>query len=51
LPPKAVAKRLIHALESRHPKARYPVTTPTYLLGALRRALPTRVLDMILQRL
>jgi len=51
LPPEAVTKRLIHALEARRPRARYPVTTPTYLLGALRRVLPTRVLDMILQRL
>ncbi|MFO8232406.1 MAG: SDR family oxidoreductase [Longimonas sp.] len=51
LPPDAVTKRLIHALESRRPRARYPVTTPTYLLGGLRRILPTRVLDMILQRL
>lgn len=51
LPPDAVTKRLIHALESRRPRARYPVTTPTYLLGGLRRVLPTRMLDMILQRL
>lgn len=51
LPPDAVTKRLIHALESRRPRARYAVTTPTYLLGGLRRILPTRLLDMILQRL
>lgn len=51
LPPEAVTKRLIHALDSRRPRARYPVTTPTYLLGGLRRVLTTRVLDMILQRL
>ena len=51
LPPEAVIRRLIHALESPRPRARYAVTTPTYLLGALRRVLPTRVLDMILQRL
>lgn len=51
LPPDAVTKRLIHALESRRPRARYPVTTPTYLLAALRRMLPTRLLDMVLQRL
>jgi NAD(P)-dependent dehydrogenase (short-subunit alcohol dehydrogenase family) len=51
LPPEAVTKRLIHALESRRPKPRYAVTTPTYLLGGLRRILPTRALDMILQRL
>ena len=51
LPPDAVTRRLIHALEARRPRARYSVTTPTYLLGALRRVLPTRALDMILQRL
>lgn len=51
LPPDAVTKRLIHALESRRPHARYAVTTPTYLLGGLRWILPTRLLDMILQRL
>lgn len=51
LPPDAVTKRLIHALEARRPRARYPVTTPTYLLAALRRVLPTRLLDMVLQRL
>lgn len=51
LPPGAVTKRLIHALEARRPRPRYPVTTPTYLLTGLRRVLPTRVLDMILHRL
>jgi NAD(P)-dependent dehydrogenase (short-subunit alcohol dehydrogenase family) len=51
LPPDAVTKRLIHALESPRPRPRYYVTTPTYLLGGLRRILPTRMLDMILRRL
>jgi NAD(P)-dependent dehydrogenase (short-subunit alcohol dehydrogenase family) len=32
LPPEAVLKRVVHALESRRPKIRYPVTTPTYLI-------------------
>lgn len=50
LPPEAVLKKLIHALESPHPKARYPVTFPTYLFATLRRLLPTRVLDSILLR-
>lgn len=48
LGPEAVYKALKHALESRRPKARYYVTTPTYLLGFLRRILPTRWLDRIL---
>ncbi len=50
LPPEAVLKRLIHALESPRPRARYPVTAPTYLFAALRRLLPTRLLDAILRR-
>jgi NAD(P)-dependent dehydrogenase (short-subunit alcohol dehydrogenase family) len=48
LPPQAVLKRVIHALESPHPKARYYVTFPTYLFGYLRRILPTRMLDQLL---
>jgi NAD(P)-dependent dehydrogenase (short-subunit alcohol dehydrogenase family) len=50
LPPDAVVKKLIHALESRSPRPRYYVTTPTYLAGFLRRVLPTRLLDRALNR-
>jgi NAD(P)-dependent dehydrogenase (short-subunit alcohol dehydrogenase family) len=50
LPPAAVLKRVIHALESPRPKPRYYVTTPTYLFGFLRRVLPTRALDALLRR-
>lgn len=50
LPPEAVLKRVVHALESPRPQARYYVTVPTYLFGALRRLLPTRALDAILRR-
>jgi len=50
LPPDAVCKALRHALESRRPRARYYVTVPTYLLGYLRRLLPSRWLDRILTR-
>jgi NAD(P)-dependent dehydrogenase (short-subunit alcohol dehydrogenase family) len=46
--PAAVLKRVIHALESPTPRARYYVTTPTYLLAFLRRLLPTTALDWIL---
>ena len=46
--PEAVQKRLVHALESPRPQRRYPVTFPTYLFAALRRALPARALDRIL---
>jgi NAD(P)-dependent dehydrogenase (short-subunit alcohol dehydrogenase family) len=50
LPPEAVLKRVIHALESPRPRARYPVTVPTYLFAVLRRLLPTRALDALLRR-
>ncbi|MEP1611372.1 MAG: SDR family NAD(P)-dependent oxidoreductase [Roseobacter sp.] len=50
LPPEAVLKKLMHALSSEKPKPRYYVTTPTYLMGTLKRVLPTRVLDSILAR-
>lgn len=50
LPPEAVLKRVIHALESRRPRARYYITVPTYLFAALRRLLPTRALDAVLRR-
>ncbi|ATX65831.1 SDR family oxidoreductase [Roseinatronobacter bogoriensis] len=51
LPPEAVTRRLIHAIEARRPKPRYYVTTPTRLLGSIRRVLPTRALDWILGKL
>jgi NAD(P)-dependent dehydrogenase (short-subunit alcohol dehydrogenase family) len=50
LPPEAVFKRVLHALESRQPKIRYPVTFPTYLFTWLRRVLSDRMLDRILRR-
>lgn len=51
LPPDAVYKKLLRALESRHPKPRYYVTFPTYLFGYLKRILSTTRLDRILGRL
>lgn len=50
LPPEAVLKKLIHALESPRPKARYYVTFPTYLFATLKRLLPHRGLDWVLRR-
>ncbi len=44
----ATTKKLIHALESPRPRARYYVTTPTYIVGYLKRVLPTRWLDRLL---
>jgi len=49
-PASAVTKALIHAAEARRPKARYHVTTPTRVMALLRRILPVRVLDRILQK-
>ena len=50
LPSEAVVKKLVHALESKRPRARYFVTTPTYVMAILRRLLPTRALDWVLSR-
>lgn len=44
----ATTKKIIRALESRRPKPRYYVTTPTYIVGTLKRLLPTRLLDRVL---
>ncbi len=48
LPPEAVLKKVIIALETRRPKARYYVTFPTYLFGYLKRLLPDRLMDKML---
>jgi NAD(P)-dependent dehydrogenase (short-subunit alcohol dehydrogenase family) len=48
LGPHAVYKKVIHALESKHPNIRYYVTVPAYLFGSLKRILPTRLMDRIL---
>jgi NAD(P)-dependent dehydrogenase (short-subunit alcohol dehydrogenase family) len=50
LEPSAVTAKLIRALEARRPRARYFVTTPTYLMGFARRALPTGALDWLIAR-
>ncbi|HKL05223.1 MAG TPA: SDR family NAD(P)-dependent oxidoreductase [Roseovarius sp.] len=49
-PASAVTGKLIHALTARRPRARYYVTTPTYVMGLLRRILPTRALDWVLSK-
>ena len=48
LPPEAVLKKVIHALEARRPKTRYYVTFPTYLFGYLKRLLPDFLMDKML---
>ncbi|WIV51062.1 SDR family oxidoreductase [Marivivens sp. LCG002] len=50
LPASAVSAKLIHALEAANPKPRYYVTTATYLMGNLKRLLPTRALDWLIAK-
>ena len=50
LPASAVTQKILHALTSANPKPRYYVTTPTYLMGNLRRLLPTRLLDWVIAK-
>ncbi len=47
----AVVKKLIHALESKRPKAHYPVTLPAHLSFLLRRILPVRLLDKVANKI
>ena len=49
-PASAVTAKLIHAIESPRPKARYFVTVPTYGADVLRRLLPTSLLDQVMKR-
>jgi NAD(P)-dependent dehydrogenase (short-subunit alcohol dehydrogenase family) len=51
LPPRAVVDRLIHALDSPRPRARYYVTLPTFLVGYARRLLPSRGMDRLLRKI
>jgi short-subunit dehydrogenase len=46
----AVLKVLLHSLESKRPKARYRVTTPTKLFAFFKRILSTNSLDFILRK-
>ena len=50
LPASAVTQKILHALTAANPKPRYYVTTPTYLMGSLRRLLPTRLLDWVIAK-
>ncbi|MCY4007737.1 MAG: SDR family NAD(P)-dependent oxidoreductase [Rhodobacteraceae bacterium] len=50
LPPEAVTRKLIHALESPHPKPRYLVTTPTYIAAILKRVLPATAVNRLFAR-
>ncbi|XTZ37398.1 SDR family oxidoreductase [Salmonella enterica] len=49
LGPEAVVAKVRHAFESNHPKVRYPVTLVTWAVCLLKRLLPGRMMDKILQ--
>jgi short-subunit dehydrogenase len=49
LGPEAVVAKVRHAFESNSPKMRYPVTLVTHAVGLLKRLLPGRIMDKILQ--
>ena len=51
LPPEAVLKNALHALESSNPKNYYRVTFPTKLFALLGNILPSRWMDYILNKL
>ena len=48
LPPEAVAKKILHALTSPHPRTRYPVTLVAWAGGLLRRFATDAALDRLL---
>lgn len=50
LGPEAVSDALLHALKSKHPKARYRVTFPTKLFALIKRIAPSGFLDWILRK-
>jgi NAD(P)-dependent dehydrogenase (short-subunit alcohol dehydrogenase family) len=50
LGPEAVVAKLIHALESKRPRARYPVTVPAHAFYWGRRLLSERAMDWVLAR-
>ncbi|MTD27030.1 SDR family oxidoreductase [Erwinia sorbitola] len=50
LPPEAILPKLHHALESRRPRLRYPVTMVTHAITLLRRLLPGWMMDRFLRQ-
>ncbi len=51
LPAQAITPKVLHALESTRPKARYYVTKPTYALGYMKRFVSTKYLDKLLLKI
>ena len=50
VPPEAVARKILHALESPRPRRRYPVTPVAYMIEFLRRFVPDGLIDWIMSR-
>ncbi len=50
LPASAVTTKLFVALEAKNPAPKMYVTTPAYTMNILRRVLPTRALDWLIQK-
>ncbi len=50
LPTEAVLDKLIHALTSPRPRARYRVTVPSHLFAYLKRVLSSRGLDLLMRK-
>jgi len=50
LPPEAVLEKLVHAVESPRPRARYYVTRPTTYMAVARRFMPQALLDYVLDK-
>lgn len=48
--PEVVVKRIIHALESRRPRARYLVAREAYLFVVLKRILPDNLIDFLIRQ-
>jgi len=47
-PPEAVARKILHALESSHPRRRYRITLPSYFGSFARRFLPAGGIDAVM---
>ena len=51
LPASAVSQQVWRALTDVTPSARYKITTPTFVMAVLKRILPTRLLDWLIDRM
>jgi NAD(P)-dependent dehydrogenase (short-subunit alcohol dehydrogenase family) len=51
LPPDAVLKKLIHAVENKKPKTHYYVGFPSHFFMLLKRALPAKALDWVIYQI